>query len=255
MALPDALAAMLTNDAELALLQRDPAGLRERYALTDTELAMLVGARPAGYQVTRRNVQAKLWRAVNTRLPVTAAHLRDHQPDLWDEFASTVVRPPRPVHEHGIWESERLTTWLVAQDHGPLAAYARYELERAKLGRTGTGTPAGLRPAIHRRRVSADRLLTLAAGARVVVFDYDVTAGPPIHQLPERRTHVALHRRARDARVLAYRINAATASLLACCDGTQTADQIIERIGHGEDQAAIRAALDGLLAAELVRLT
>ncbi|MEV5572359.1 hypothetical protein AB0L06_20125 [Spirillospora sp. NPDC052269] len=249
MGLSDALAAMLTNEADLALLQEDPTALRDRFALTGNELAMLTGARNVGYRITRRNVQAKLRRAVGVCLPVTVAHLHHHHPDLWERFASTLVRPPQPVHRHGIWESERLTDWLADSDLAPLADYARYELERVKLRRTDREAP-GRGPADVR---GADRPLTLSSDVRILRFDHDVTAGPPLADLPVRRTHVVLHRPSPPSRLQTFRISPATARLLAECDGTRTTEQLVA--GAGSDPASVRTALDRLLAADLVRPT
>ncbi|WP_026416099.1 hypothetical protein [Actinomadura oligospora] len=253
MGLADALAAMLTNEDDLALLRRDPTALRDRFALTENELAMLAGAGPAGYRVTRRNVQAKLRRAIGGCLPVTVAHLHRHHPDLWERFASGLVRPPQPVHRHGIWESERLTDWLTARDLAPVADYARYELERAKLrradhDRTGRDPADVLGPGTG---TGTDRPLTLSSDVRILMFDHDVTAGPPLADLPVRRTHVVLHRPSPSSHLQTYRVSPGTALLLAGCDGTRTTQQLVACAAS--DPAAVRTALDRLMAADLVR--
>lgn len=256
MGLTDALAAMLTNESDLVLLRRNPALLRERFGLTEAELSMLAGARSVGYRITRGNVRAKLRHAIGTCLPVTVAHLDDHHRDLWDQFTSTLVRLPQPVDRHGIWESERLAEWLAVrapgarggQGLGPLADYARYELERTKLRRSAADIGRG---GWTIRTLADDLPLILSVHARVLVFDHDVTAGPPILGLPARRTHLVLHGRPRTARVRTYRINAATARLLARCDGTSTTEHLAADAGNG-DPAAVRDALERLLATELV---
>ncbi|MGJ6965737.1 hypothetical protein ACSDR0_27905 [Streptosporangium sp. G11] len=256
MGVQDALAAMLTCEKESALLREDPVGLQCRYELSDAELAMLSGAAPAGYRVTRTGVMGKLRSAIATCLPDTAAELLGAHRALWEEFARGVVGRPRPAgRPFGIWESERLAAWLAVHAPPRLAAYARYELAHAKLvhdrdaalAARDAATAAGSAGSGDRPVAGA---LRLSAAARVGTYTHDVTAGPPIGELPAVRTRVLLQRLWRAPVVRVYRIDDGTAALLARCDGTRDADQVIAEAGGDRARAAetlAKLALAGLV--------
>ncbi|MFF3442494.1 hypothetical protein [Streptosporangium sp. NPDC002721] len=252
MGVQDALAALLTREAEAALLREDPVRLQRRYELSDAELAMLRGAAPDGYRVTYDGVRGKLRSAVAARLPDTVAELLGRHRPLWEEFARGLVRRPQPVERpFGMWESERLTAWLATRATPRLAAYARYELARAALAHDRDAALAARAAA---PAAPADRppggALRLSAAARVGTYTHDVTAGPPIGELPAVRTRVLLQRRWRSPVVRAYRIGDGTAALLEGCDGTRDAGQVIAVVGGDRARAAetlAELALAGLV--------
>ncbi|WP_329429529.1 hypothetical protein OG339_13175 [Streptosporangium sp. NBC_01495] len=240
MGVQDALAAMLVCEAESALLREDPVRLQRRYELSDAELAMLSGAAPDGYRVTYTGVLGKLRSAVAACLPDTVAELLGGHRALWEEFARGVVRRPQPAaRPFGMWESERLTAWLATQETPRLTAYARYELARATLVHDRDAALAARDAATVAG--SGDRpagALRLSAAARVETYTHDVTAGPPIGELPAGRTRVLLQRGWRAPVVRAYRISDGTAMLLARCDGTRDAAQVIAEVGGDHARAA-----------------
>lgn len=253
MGVQDALAAMLTCEAEAALLREDPAGLQRRYELSDAELAMLSGAAPDGYRVTRTGVLGKLRSAVAACLPDTVAELLDGHRALWEEFARRVVRRPQPAgRPFGLWEAERLTAWLAIHATPRLTAYARYELARAALVHDRDAALAARDTATVARSgdVPMAGALRLSAAVQVGTYTHDVTAGPPIGELPAVRTRVLLQRRWRAPVVRAYRIGDGTAMLLARCDGTRDAGQVIAAVGGDPTRAAetlAELALAGLV--------
>ncbi|MEU8386376.1 hypothetical protein [Streptosporangium sp. NPDC048865] len=241
MGVQDALAAVLTCEAESALLREDPARLQYRYGLSDAELAMLSGAAPAGYRVTYDGVRGKLRVAVAACLPGTVAELLGGHRALWEEFARGVVRRPQPVERpFGMGESELLTAWL--ETHAPPgpAAYARYELARAALVHDRDAALAAR--AVAAGAGPGDRppagALRLSPAARAGTYTHDVTAGPPIGGLPAVRTRVLLQRRWRTPAVRAYRIGDGTAMLLDGCDGTRDAGQVVAAVGGDRARAA-----------------
>ncbi|WP_131764055.1 hypothetical protein, partial [Actinomadura fibrosa] len=241
MSVQEALAAVLTSEEEHALLRDDPARLQRRYGLSDAELAMLAGARPAGFRVTRTNVQGKLRRAVTAFLPLTVAELTERHAALWEEFvARTVRRPQSDGRAPGLWEAERLVAWLSERATPPLADHARYELARVTLSRDREAARAARD---HVAPAPGDAL-AVSAAVRVVGFEHDVTAGSPIAELPSARTTVLLRRRWGSPPVQAYRIGDGTAALLALCDGTRTADEAASAVGGDREQAS--AVLAGL---------
>ncbi|MGS2641121.1 hypothetical protein [Streptosporangium sp. LJ11] len=252
MGVQDALAAMLTCEAESALLREDPVRLQRRYELSDAELAMLSGAAPDGYRVTHDGVRGKLRSAVTACLPDTVAELTGGHRALWEEFTRGAVCRPQPVERpFGMGESERLTAWLAVHATPRLTAYARYELARAALVHDRDAALAARASAVAGpgRRTPAGAL-RLSAAARVETYTHDVTAGPPIGELPAVRTRVLLQRRWRAPVVRAYRIGEGTAMLLAGCDGTRDADQVIAAVGGDRARAAetlAELALAGLV--------
>lgn len=253
MGVQDALAAMLTCEAESALLREDPVRLQRRYELSDAELAMLSGAAPAGYRVTHTGVMSKLRSAITACLPGTVAELAGGHRALWEEFARGVVRRPQPAERpFGMEESEQLVAWLAVHATPRLTAYARYELARAALVHDRDATLAAREAATPAE--SGDwpvaGALRLSATARIGTYTHDVTAGPPIGELPAGRTRVLLQRRWRAPVVRAYRISEGTATLLARCDGTRDAAQVIAEVGGDRTRAAetlAELALAGLV--------
>ncbi|WP_326643671.1 hypothetical protein OG884_07970 [Streptosporangium sp. NBC_01755] len=143
MGLQEALAAVLTCEAELATLREDPARLQHRYGLSDAELAMLAGAPPAGFRVTAESVRSKLVQKVTACLPVTVAELKAHYPELLEGFASATVRRPQPGEGlTGSGEPERLVAWIDGRASAPLVDFARYELLCGQLARDRQATQA-----------------------------------------------------------------------------------------------------------------
>jgi len=255
MGVQDALAAMLTREGEAALLREDPERLRLRYGLSEAELAMLDGAAAGGYRVTRAGVLGKLRSAIATCLPETVAELTGSHRALWEEFARGVVRRPQPVERpFGIWESERLTAWLAIHATPRLTAYARYELARAALVHDRDAALAAREAATMTepggRTVTG--VLRLSAAVRIGTYTHDVTAGPPIGELPAAATRVLLQRRWRAPFLRAYRIGDGTATLLARCDGTRDAVQVIAAAAVGGDRGRAAETLAELVVAGLV---
>jgi hypothetical protein len=229
----EALAAVLSSERELALLRADPERLRRRYALTEGELAMVTSARPVGSEVTRGVVRL-VRSALETCVPVTVAEV-GRDTGLWEEFVSVTVRRPPPVGPRvGVSEARQLARWLEGRGLAGLGCYARYELAKAELLRERSA-PAG----------SGWPLLSPAA--RLVEFDVDVTAGPPLRGLPVRRTFAVLQRVRDPACVRTYRISEATAELLRLCDGSRDVEQVVAAAG-----GQARAMLARLAAARLV---
>ncbi|NRQ37089.1 hypothetical protein HII36_35415 [Nonomuraea sp. NN258] len=249
MGVQDALAAILSDERELALLHTDPDLLRRRHMLAEGELAMLVAARPAGLQVTRRHVVRKLRAAIGACAPVTLKHLTDRHPALWQEFAAQIVRRPPPADApFGLAESRRMAGWLADRGLAGLACYARYEMARHTLrcdhaaARAAAATPLA---------APWGAVLEVSPAARLAAFDHDVTAGPPLHELPARHTDLVLQRLCDPARVRAFTVNRATAGLMLGCDGTRTAEQVIA--AGGGDQEGARSMLTALAARGLIR--
>lgn len=93
-------------------------------------------------------------------------------------------------------------------------------------------------------------MLRVSEAVRIVEFGYDVTARGPIAELPAVRTQLLLRRRWH-APLAAYRINDRTAALLARCDGTRDAGEVIAATGGDPVKAA--SVLEALLACGAVR--
>ncbi|WP_343951812.1 hypothetical protein [Nonomuraea longicatena] len=234
MSVGEALAAVLSSERELALLRADPERLRRRYALTEGELAMVMSARSPGSEVTSRGVVRLVRSALEACVPVTVAEV-GRDAGLWAEFVSVTVRRPPPVGVRvGVSEARQLAAWLEGRGLGGLGCYARYELAKAELLRERSA-PAG----------SGWPLLSPAV--RLVEFEVDVTAGPPLRGLPVRRTFAVLQRVRDPACVRTYRISEATAELLRLCDGSRDVEQVVAAAG-----GQARAMLARLAAARLV---
>ncbi|MFJ2033296.1 hypothetical protein [Streptosporangium sp. NPDC087985] len=235
MGLQEALAAVLTCEAELATLREDPARLRHRYGLSDAELAMMAGAPPAGFRITRESVRRKLVLKVTAYLPATVAELEARYPELLEGFASSTVRRPQWGERlTGSGEPEQLVAWIDGRAPVPLVDFARYELlcgqlahdrQAAEAARKPAATvPDDIEPALAPDRTGDEGTLPrevpgLSPTARVAFFDHDVTAKVPPAHLPVRHTWILLQRQWGEPAVRIYRINDATAALLSCCDG------------------------------------
>ncbi|NRQ32998.1 hypothetical protein HII36_14275 [Nonomuraea sp. NN258] len=242
MGVREALAAMLTSDAESALLREDPGRLRHRYDLTEAELAMLAGAGTTGYRVSRVQLMRELRQALSTCLPGTVGELIGGHRVMWEEFLGRMVRRPQPAAQPpGMWEAERLVAWLAVHATPPLADFARYELTRAKLLHDPEAVTAARESATREKPQNGHwwtlGLLRLSPAAWVAVFDHDVTAGGPVEGLLAVRTQVLVQRRWDRPALRAYRISESTARLLARCDGTCDADGVIAALGGDRVQA------------------
>ncbi|GLW10384.1 hypothetical protein Misp01_55120 [Microtetraspora sp. NBRC 13810] len=257
MGVREALSGVLTRAEDLAMLRENPAALRRRYGLTEAELAMLAGAPLTGFHVTRQNVRRKLARKITSYLPATVAELEASHPALLAGFLAATVRRPQPGEGvTGSWEAERLVAWIDGRVSASLSDFARYELARVSLttdrraagaarAARDTGPPDTGAGGAGRLRVSA--------AVRVAVFDHDVTVGGPPGLLPLRYTSVLLKRGWGTPAVRAFRVGEGTVSLLARCDGSRDAAQVVAAAGGDRGQTA--AMLDRLIAARVVLAT
>ncbi|MGW0588552.1 hypothetical protein [Streptosporangium sp. NPDC002607] len=253
MGLLEALAAVLTREAELATLREHPARLRHRYGLSDAELAMLAGASPAGFRVTGESVRGKLVQKVTACLPATAAELKAHHPELLDGFAAATVRRPRPgegVVDSG--EAGQLVMWIDGRVPAPLVDFARYELLCGQLAGDRRAAQAAGEPVL-----APDGPVRGMPGVsptvRTASFGHDVTAEVPPSRLPARHTSILLQRQWGEPTVRVYRINDATAALLSRCDGTRNVAEVIAAIGADSDQ--VTGMLTRFAAAGVLNLT
>ncbi|MFC4016004.1 hypothetical protein ACFOY2_52950 [Nonomuraea purpurea] len=247
MGVREALSALLTDEAELDLLRRDPDGLGARHGLTAEDLAMLTSVASTGYDVMYRAVRGKFARLVGVCLPGTVAELREQHTARWHEFLDGTVRPAQPVRRALLGEGEQLVAWLAVHGPAALADYAAYELERARLAHEGQALEA-----VHPAEDPAwQGLVAVSPAARVLRFGHDVTAGTAPSRLPRRAVTVLMLRRQGDRPVVVHRIGGKTANLLALCDGSRTAAQVV--VAAGGDPRSTGATLARLQAAHVLR--
>ncbi|WP_433365255.1 PqqD family protein [Streptosporangium sp. CA-115845] len=256
MGLLEALAAVLTREAELATLRADPARLRRRYGLSDAELAMLVGASPAGFRVTGESVRSKLVQKVTACLPATVAELKAHCPELLDGFAAATVRRPRPGDPSESGEAGQLVAWIGGRVPAPLVDFARYELLCGRLAGDRRAAQAAGEPVLAPDG-PVRGMLSVSPTVRTASFDHDVTAEVPPARLPARRTSILLQRQWGEPAVRVYRINDATAALLSRCDGTRNVAEVIAAVGadSGADPDQVTGMLTRFAAAGVLNLT